>query len=263
VAFIRKQPPNEPFFLYLPYTAPSAPFQDPDHKPARPKVSHAWDSKDWQKGTRDVLRKIIGRLDDGVGKVLQALADTGRGQSTLVIFCSDNGAYPIAASNAPYRGYAAELFEGGIHVPCVVRWPNKLPAGVTDRRCVMTFDLTASMLAAAGCLSKVEKPLDGVDVLGRIAAGKPPVQRTLFWRARRGTRTWRAVRDGNWKYVSRSDKDGTSEWLFDLAADPSERHNRIDDHPREAARLKAALIAWEKDVQPARRRPDKCLPTKN
>jgi len=250
VDFLRKHPKGEPFFLYLPYTAPSAPLQHPDRKPARPKVSHAWDSGDWQAGTRDVLRLIIKRLDQGVGKVLATLEETGRADGTLVIFCSDNGAYPIAASNAPFRGHASELFEGGIHVACMARWPGKLPPKTVDDRPVMTFDLSASILAAAGITPPADRPLDGIDVLGQIAAGRPPQQRTLFWRSRRADRTWRAVRDGKLKYVSRTDDDGFSEWLFDLSRDPGEKSDLSDSLPDQLARLKKRLAAWEQEVQP-------------
>jgi arylsulfatase A-like enzyme len=255
VTFLRGQPREEPFLLYLPYTAPSAPLQHPDIKPDRPKVSTAWDSSDWQVGTRDVLRLMIQRLDQGVGRVLQALDETGRAGNTLVIFCSDNGAYPIAASNAPFRGHASELFEGGIHVACMARWPGVLPRGAVDDRPVMTFDLTASILAAAGVAAPAERPLDGVDVLGQIAAGRPPAPRVLYWRARRANRTWRAVREGDWKYVSRTDDEGFSEWLFDLSQDPGETENLLANAPADAERLKQLLIAWEREVQPARNRP--------
>ena len=134
IGFLKNQPAEKPFFLYLPYNAPSAPFQHPDKMPDRPMVSKAWDSKDWQKGTRETLRAIIERLDHGVGQVLETLSATGRADDTLVIFCSDNGAYPIAASNSPFRGYASELLEGGIHVACIARWPGKLPANQVDDR---------------------------------------------------------------------------------------------------------------------------------
>lgn len=83
VDFLNKQPACEPLFLYLPYTAPSAPFQDPDRKPDRPKVSRAWDTSDWQAGDRQTLRSIIERLDRGVGEVLQAMEATGRARNTL------------------------------------------------------------------------------------------------------------------------------------------------------------------------------------
>jgi len=254
VDFLRRKEPA-PFFLYLPYTAPSAPFQDPDHKPQQPKISHAWDSSDWQQGTRDVLSKIIQRLDAGIGRVLAALDESGKAGNTLVIFFSDNGAYRIAASNGPFRGYAAELLEGGIHVPCIVRWPGKLPAGRVDDRLGVTFDLSASILAAAGVPTPAGRKLDGTPILQQVASGEASPRRPLFWRYRRAERTWRAVRDGNMKYVSRQDGPTFEEFLYDVAADPGESNNLLPARPEDAQRLKQLLAAWEKDVQPARRRP--------
>ncbi len=248
VGLLEEQPADEPIFLYLPYTAPSAPFQHPDRKPDRPKVSHKWDSKDWQKGDRQTLKAIIERLDQGVGKVVATLKATNRLDKTLLIFCSDNGAYPIAASNSPFRGYASELFEGGIHVACMASWPGHLPTGRVDDQPMMTFDLTASILAAAGC-EPPEQPLDGTDVLGQVSAGKPSPPRTLFWRSRRANRTWRAVRKGNWKYVSRTDDDGLAEFLFDLGKDPGESNNRLSAQTAEATNLKQMLADWESAVR--------------
>jgi arylsulfatase A-like enzyme len=249
--FLKKQPVTEPIFLYLPYTAPSAPFQHPDHKPDRPKVSLKWDSKEWQRGDRATLKLIIERLDEGVGRILQTLESTGRADTTLVIFCSDNGAYPIAASNAPFRGYASELFDGGIHVACMARWPGKLPVGVVDDRQTLTFDLTASIIAAAGGHPRKDRPLDGIDVLGEIAAGHTAVPRTLFWRARRADRTWKAVRDGNLKYVSRRDGDQVEEYVFDLTQDPGEKHNVKDTLPEDTLRLQRQLTDWERRMTPS------------
>ena len=248
VDFLKKQPADEPLFLYLPYTAPSAPFQHPDRKPDRPKVSHKWDSTDWQKGDRATLRLIIQRLDEGVGRILETLETSGRAENALVIFCSDNGAYPIAASNAPFRGHASELFEGGIHVACMARWPGRLPVGVVDDRHMLTFDLSASILAAAGCTPPQDRPLDGIDVLGQIAAGRPPSPRTLFWRSRRADRTWKAVRRDNLKYLWRQDGDHLDEYLFDLSKDPAEANNLIDMLPDSAQRLKRQLATWEQSM---------------
>jgi N-acetylgalactosamine-6-sulfatase len=180
------------------------------------------------------------------------LEATGRAKNALVIFCSDNGAYPIAASNAPFRGYASELFEGGIHVACMARWPGRLPEGVVDARPTMTFDLTASILAAAAIEPPEDRPLDGVDVLGDIAAGKALEPRTLFWRSRRADRTWKAVRDGWLKYVWREDGDQIDEYLFDLSQDSAETKSLIDSRPDDATRLKQQLANWESDVRPSR-----------
>jgi N-acetylgalactosamine-6-sulfatase len=248
VEFLQKQPADEPIFLYLPYTAPSAPFQHPDHKPDRPKVSNQWDSQDWQQGDRETLRLIIQRLDQGVGRILATLQETGRARDALVIFCSDNGAYPIAASNAPFRGYASELFEGGIHVACMARWPGRLPVGRVDDRQTLTFDLTAAILAAAGCKAPKDRPLDGIDVLGQIAAGAPPTPRTLFWRARRADRTWKALRQGDLKYIWRQDGDQLDEYLFDLSTDPGETSNLMDQMPDSARQLKDRLARWERSM---------------
>jgi N-acetylgalactosamine-6-sulfatase len=251
VKFLKEQPKDEPIFLYLPYTAPSAPFQHPDHKPDKPKVSHKWDSKDWQKGDRKTLRAIMERLDQGVGRILKTLEETGRADTALVIFCSDNGAYPIAASNAPFRGYASELLEGGIHVACMARWPGKLPVGVVDDRPMLTFDLTASILAAAGATPRKDRPLDGVDILGQIANDEPPLPRTLFWRARRAERTWKAVREpAGLKYVSKQDGDEFEEHVFDVEKDPGEENDLLDSRPEDAKRLKQKLTKWEEEVTP-------------
>ncbi len=246
---LEQQPRDKPLFLYLPYTAPSAPFQHPDHKPDQPKVSHQWDSQEWQQGDRATLKAIIERLDQAVGKVLDALQSTGRGDRALVIFCSDNGAYPIAASNAPFRGSASELLEGGIHVACMARWPGQLPAGRVDDRPMMTFDLTASILAAADATAPAQRPLDGIDVLGQIAAGQPPTARTLFWRARRADRTWKAVRapDGM-KYVSKADGQQVEQYLFDLRTDPGETRDLSHDNLDRVKQLQAELARWERTM---------------
>jgi N-acetylgalactosamine-6-sulfatase len=249
VDFLRGQPQDEPFFLYLPYTAPSAPFQHPDQMPDQPKRSTAWDSSDWQAGTRDTLRLMMQRLDQGVARVLNTLDQTGRRDNTLVIFCSDNGAYPVATSNAPFRGHASELLEGGIHVACMARWPGKIQPRTIDDRLVMTFDLSASILAAAGASS--DRPLDGVDILGQIARRQAPQDRVLYWRARRAQRTWKAVRDGALKYVLRLEGDQYEEFLFNLDEDPGESNNLFAARPHDARRLKQLLAAWEQTMQPA------------
>lgn len=249
VRFIRQQPQNERLFLYLPYNAPSAPFQHPDRRPAKPKVSNKWDSKDWQKGDRRTLKAIIERLDFGVGRILAALKSTGRADNTLVIFCSDNGAYPIAASNAPFRGHASELLEGGIHVACMARWPGRIPAGRVDDRLTLTFDLTASILAAAGASPRSDRPLDGRDVLGDIVAGRPAEPRIMFWRSRRADRTWRAVRRGDLKYVSRQDGDRKEEFLYDVVTDVGERNNLIEQSPKHAGILRDELARWEQEME--------------
>jgi len=251
VKFLQGRDKRKPFFLYLPYTAPSAPHQHPDHKPPAPKVVKAWDSNEWQQGTREVYGVMVERLDQSVGKVLAALDEAGLRANTLVIFASDNGGYALAR-NDPFRGRASELLEGGIRVPCIVRWPGVLPHGMVTDRPAMTFDLTASILRAARARVPDGRRLDGIDIFREIRESRPLSGRALFWRARRADRTWRAVRRGTLKYVSRQEGKEVEEHLYDLAADPGEKKDLLAARPEDARRLKKLLSHWETEVRPGR-----------
>lgn len=249
VAFLRRRAAakdGRPFFLYVCYTAPHSPYQGPgDRRPAK------LPADDWNQGTRAKFVELVEHMDKGVAKILDALADAGLADRTLVFFVSDNGANR-KGRNAPFSGYKSSLYEGGIRVPCIVRWPGVLPKGVTAEHVAITMDLSVSMVRAAGAAAPRGRPFDGIDILADVASGRAPRKRTLFWRARRGERTWRAVRDGSLKLLSRQDGAAVTEWLFDLAADPGEKTNLIADRPREARRLKSLLAAWEKQVQHTR-----------
>lgn len=248
--FLRERNKRQPFFLYLPYTAPSAPLQHPDIKPKAPQRSRTWNSRDWQAGSRRDYGRLVERLDLSVGKVLAELDRQGLRQNTLVIFASDNGGYD-RARNAPFRGYTSELFDGGIHVPCMARWPGVLPKGVVSDRQFLTLDLTASILRAAGIQRPSgEDALDGIDILGSVARNEPVKKRPLFFRARRADRTWRAIRYGDLKYLTFRDSKRYDEYLFDLKADPSEKNNLFAARQSDATRLRERLVKWEKRMQP-------------
>ena len=228
----RSNPPTNRSFCIFPTRPRVHPFSIPTASPTSPRYPTSGTRRTGRKGTANARPSSSGST-----RASASARDAGRDRradETLFIFCSDNGAYPIAASNAPFRGYASELFEGGIHVACMARWPATAGGRVDDRH-MLTFDLTASILAAAGSPSP-DQPLDGIDVLGQIAAGEPAQPRTLFWRARRANRTWKAVRDGNLKYVSKSDDDGLSEFLFDLGKDPGESDNLLSTQAAEASK---------------------------
>jgi N-acetylgalactosamine-6-sulfatase len=233
---------TKPFFLYVPYNAPHSPFHGPDDRPAKPVTL-----EESEKGSREKYRAMVERMDMGVGNLLAALDETGQAERTLVIFTSDNGG-PRYAHNAPFSGNKGSTFEGGIRVPCVARWPGVLKAGTETDVPAMTFDLTASILRSAG--AEAGRPLDGVAVLQQAAEGKGVAPRPLFWRGRRGERTWRAVRDGSLKYVSRQDGGQLQEYLFDLAADPGEKDDLLARRPDDVKRLKDLLAAWEREVRP-------------
>jgi N-acetylgalactosamine-6-sulfatase len=241
---------DKPFFLYVPFTAPHAPFQGPGD--SRPEPLPA-DSPLWQQGKAppQVYAAMVGRLDEAVGKILGELEGRELGPRTLVIFTSDNGG-TASARPTPFSGIKGSTFEGGIRVPCVVRWPGVLPEKTVTDQVAITMDLTASVVRAAGARPPEGRPFDGIDVLGRLEKRQPVPGRTLFWRARRGDRTWWAVREGSLKYVARQDGGRKAEYLFDLRDDPGEKTSVLSRRGEDVARIKRLLAGWERGVRPGR-----------
>jgi N-acetylgalactosamine-6-sulfatase len=242
---------ERPFFLYVPFTAPHAPFQGPDEKQPNPLPA---DSLRWDQGKAPaaVYAAMVERLDQSVGRIVTALEQNGVARRTLVIFMSDNGGTKSARPSG-LREFKGTTFEGGIRVPCIARWPGVLPENVTTAQAAITMDLTASIVRAAGAKVPAGRTFDGIDVLALIAERKPEVSRTLFWRGRRGDSTWRSVRDGSLKYVYRTvDGATTVEGLFDLKTDEGEKNDLRATRPEDVARLRGLLAAWEKQVAPVR-----------
>jgi arylsulfatase A-like enzyme len=242
-----KEQAGKPFFLYVPFTAPHAPYQGPnDLRPQPlPPDSPLWNQS---KGPPKVYAAMVERLDDAVGRVLAALDETAISDRTLVIFASDNGG-TASARPCGLRGLKGTTFEGGIRVPCIIRWPGVLPKGTVTQQAAITMDLTASMLRAAGGNGLPGQTLDGIDILEQLQRSGLPQPRTLFWRQRRGENNWRAVRDGNLKLVTRRQGNQTEEYLFDLGRDPAEDNNLLSSRPKDMARLKRLLADWEWEVQ--------------
>ena len=189
-------------------------------------------------------------LDREVGRLLSALEKHKLSDNTLVVFVSDNGGFSGAANMGPLNGAKSTTLEGGIRVPLIMRWPNKIEPGSTSNQVCATFDLTRSILNLAQAKVPGEQ-LDGLDIVKHVTARKPDFERTLFWRGKRGERTWSAVRQGDLKYVRKKEGE-TQEWLFDLSKDIGEKTNLSSSRPKEFALLKKLLADWEKEVQPIR-----------
>jgi len=242
VRFVREHAAH-PFFLYVPHLAVHGPFQPPD-APGTPFVT-----KDTMlHGSRAIYQAMLERVDRGVGEILAELDRQGIAENTLVVFSSDNGGERWS-SNAPLFHHKATLWEGGIRVPCLMRWPAKLPKGKIIGQMGITMDLHATFLAAAGIAPPREKPLDGIDLIP-LLTGQPKRERTFFWRMDRSNRKQRAIREGKWKYLN----DGnTMDLLFDLEADIGERINLGYRHPEVLARLKDKLKAWEAEIDATER----------
>jgi arylsulfatase A len=239
-AFVKKHAgKGRPFFLYVPHLAVHAPFQPPD-APDTPMVTR----ENMLHGSRTIYKAMLERVDLGVGMILDELDAAGVADNTLIVFSSDNGGERWA-SNLPLFHHKATLWEGGIRVPCVLRWPGKLAPGTKSGQLGITMDLTATFLAAAGVEPPADKPLDGVDLIPLLNGEQPPMERAFFWRMGRSNRTMKAVRHGKWKYVN----DGnTMDLLFDLEQDIGERRNLHFTHPEITADLKQRLADWEAEM---------------
>lgn len=225
---------TRPLFLSLQYNAPHWPWQAPGDPPTP-------DSLRWKGGgSLDTYARMMKSLDDGVGRVLQALRDAGRENDALVVFTSDNGG-EVFSDMGPLRNRKMTLWEGGIRVAAFARWPGVIAADATTDQVTTTMDWTATLLAAGGALPD-PAALDGIDVMAQLR-GAAPVPRDVFWRTFQRTRH-KAVRSGDWKYLVTED----GEFLFDLSADPGESNDLHVSASDTFARLKAKLASWEAEM---------------
>jgi arylsulfatase A-like enzyme len=242
VRFIERNA-TRPFFLEVAYNAAHWPFQRPGH-PTRAANNAAFQGPgDSIPATRQDYVAMLEHADKGVGEILATLDRLGLARNTLVIFTNDNGGEWLS-SNAPLFHRKDTLWEGGIRVPAIFRWPSRIPAGRTSAQAGITMDLSATILAAAGATIPPNAALEGTDLLPVLAGRAPVAPRTLFWRIDTPTRQQRAVRQGNWKLLV----DGDDLMLFDLRTDLGERNDLAARRPVIVRSLRKLLTEWERDV---------------
>lgn len=184
--------------------------------------------------------------DRAVGRVLDEIEKLGIADNTLLIFTSDNGGWSGATDNRPLRNGKGYLYEGGIRVPLIIRWPGVTRVGVTDPTPVISMDLAATILDATGTSPKKDEKLDGAS-LRPVLTGMDVSREPLFfhyphWAFHKENRPGSAIRDGNYKLILRYDDDSVE--LYDLEADLSEQKDLAGDLPEVAAKLRKQLEAW-------------------
>mgnify|MGYP003639741203 CR=1 FL=1 len=195
-------------------------------------------------------QKQIPISDTAIGRVLDFLDETNLAENTLVIWYSDNGAFLLDerrglgyASNAPLRDGGVTLYEGGIRVPAIVRWPGRIEPSSICSEPVISMDLTAMCLAAAGADPPGDRKLDGIDPTEVLAGEAPSRHDNLFWQWKQGRQgTWLAVRSGDLKLV----RPGTeAAWeLYNLRDDIGEKNDLAAEHPDRVAELKSKIETW-------------------
>jgi arylsulfatase A-like enzyme len=181
-------------------------------------------------------------LDDGIGKIMQALDDVQLTDQTIVIFTNDNGGDRYSNSGG-LSNSKMTLWEGGIRVPAFVRWPGKINAGIITQQVAVTMDWTATILKAGGAKANKDFPLDGIDLMPVLTGKKKNINRTLYWRISQRSRS-NAIRDGKWKYL----QDEKGQYLFDLSADQEEKNDLKTKEEKRFEKMKAKFEKWEKTV---------------
>jgi arylsulfatase A-like enzyme len=260
--FIRRNK-DEPFFLCLHHFGVHSPHQAKEELIARFK-----DKPPAGGHNNPVYAAMIASVDESVGRVLDLLDELKLSERTLVIFTSDNGGVGgyvreglkragDVTDNAPLRSGKGSLYEGGIRVPYIFRWPAKIPADVTCDEPINSVDLYPTLLAVAGATAAPDYPLDGVSYLGVLTSGGK--QRlaldAVYWHfpgyLGAGQQTWRTtpvgvIRAGDYKLLEFFE-EGRLE-LYNVREDLGEQHNLAAKMPDKARQLQAKLAAWRNEV---------------
>ncbi len=238
--YLKQHDHSAPFFLSLHYTAPHWPWEGPGDESVSRELNtiHHHDG-----GNLATYGKMVTALDASIGRVLQVLEQRGLAANTIVIFTSDNGGERFS-NNWPFSGQKTELLEGGIRVPCLIRWPGQVAAGKVSEQVAISMDWLPTLLAAAGTAPHPDYPADGQNLLPVLLGKQAPTERTLFWRYKANVQ--RAVRAGNWKYL----KLNGNEFLFNVGADPRERANLARKQPDKLAEMKRQWDAWNATMLP-------------
>ena len=245
---------DKPWFLYLAFNAVHTPMDATDARLA--KFAAITDKK------RRTYAAMMSALDDNVGRVRQALKESGQAERTIILFISDNGGPTMngtttnGSSNAPLRGSKRTTLEGGIRVPFLIAWPGQLKPAVYDFP-VVQLDLHATALAAAGVNVGPEAKLEGVDLLPHFSGAKKEAPHdALYWRF--GAQM--AIREGDWKLVRYDGNADTNNGkaqpvsavkLYDLSKDIHEDRDLSAEQPEKVKQLQARWDEWNRgNVKP-------------
>jgi arylsulfatase A-like enzyme len=243
---------NRPFLVYLAHNSPHIPYAA-----QKARIEHN------ASAFEPVYAGVIETLDDTVGRLLAKLDNLKLADHTIVIFTSDNGGlhvpegpHPKVTYNAPYRAGKGFVYEGGLRIPLIVRWPGHVPAGKIIDEPAINTDWLPTLLELAGL--PIPSGLDGVSLAGLLTGQGPAPKRSLFWHfphyTNQGSRPSGAMRDGNWMFVEYYDEPKAE--LYDLNSDRSEERDLATRNPERVAQMRTELAAWKTIVGAQENRPN-------
>jgi arylsulfatase A-like enzyme len=269
VEFIERHK-DHPFFLYLSHYATHTILHGKEelaekyrtkHRPGESSRNKCYICRDagldgdprnhWAKHHNPHLAAMLESIDDGVGMIARKLDQLNLTDNTIIVFTSDNGGETNVTSNAPLRGGKSQLYEGGIRVPLIIRWPARVPGNSLCRAPTVNTDFYPTFLAASGIQLDPKQHLDGVSILSILQNPRASLQRnTFYWHYPLqkphflGGRSSGAIRKGHWKLIEFYDI-GQIE-LYNIAEDIGEERNLKDSRTEKAGELLTLLRNWRK-----------------
>jgi arylsulfatase A-like enzyme len=252
---------DRPFFLYLAHFAVHLPLGSKPEVTAKYKARVSPDNPQHH----PVYAGMVEGADDSVGRIMKKLDDLNLTRNTVVIFLSDNGGLryegkqtePIT-SNAPLRAGKGHLYEGGVRIPMIVRWPGKVKPGSVCDVPVVGADLYPTIVAAAGAQKHSGKPIDGMDIAPLLAGGSGLKRDALYWHyphySNQGGVPGGAIRRGDFKLIEFYE-DGRAE-LYNLKEDVGEKHNLAAKYPDKVKEMRRALAEWRRSVNAVMTKPN-------
>jgi len=253
-----KENKEEPFFLYLPYTIPHGQFQVPDDAP--------YSDLDLPQSMKNYAAMIT-RMDGDIGKIMELLKSSGIDENTIVIFSSDNGpthkVTKVYDSNGPLRGFKRDLYEGGIRIPMIARWPGKIKPGAESELISDFSDFLPTACEIAGI--KPPNEIDGISFLNELLGKKQQKHDFLYWEFFKYHYSWKtgddpktrntidnqAIRMGKWKSVRSNvaiNPDAKLE-LYDLSIDIGETNDVASEHKDVVNKMEKLMKETRFDVE--------------
>jgi arylsulfatase A-like enzyme len=241
-----------PFFVYLAHNAPHIPY---DAQKARIENN--------SQAFEPVYAGVIETIDDTVGRLMTKLERLGLADNTILIFTSDNGGLHVPEGpharithNTPYRAGKGFVYEGGLRIPLLVRWPGHVPSGRISDVPVINTDWLPTLLELSGL--PIPKGLDGISQARLLTGDRSTPNRKLFWHfphyTNQGSRPAGAMREGNWMLVEFYDDEAVE--LYDLAADIRETRNVAEQQPEHVKKMRQELADWRSNVGAQHNRPN-------
>ena len=242
---------TQPFLLQVSHYAVHIPLS------TTPELEKKFSAKSPQPGypSNPLYAGLLAELDASVGRIVAAVDAAGLAENTLILFLSDNGGIEheqsgrIVTSNHPLRGEKGTLYEGGVRIPAIARWPGTIPADRESATPAITHDIYPTLVELGRATLPTTQPQDGVSLAAHLRNPAAPLARdTLYWHLPHYHHSTPAssLRRGDWKLIEFF--EGNVLELYNLAADPAEKNNLATREPARARELRDALAAWRMRV---------------